>query len=251
METKFNEIQDLIIQLDKKNNSADKNKKVLFTCNVKKIICSDGSIRDPKDDEFPNNNQIFFTAGYDKIIDGFYKDERDSELPVFKIPVSNIEKNQKPDLYVTDDSKTLWVSKKTTIETFSYLVEVIKIPSFIPLLNFDWSRFSDSFPNSNQFFYVQNDVSLFGPFMYDSFNDIVSALKFEDIVDGNSEIRVNELKELNINLNKDFCEENESLIFEYDKNNQQLQFLEVEDKLFILKIPNKEKKNTILETKLS
>lgn len=239
METKFNQIQDLIIQVNKPN--FDENR-VVFTCNVKKIICSDGTIREPEKEEFPNNNQIFYTSGYDKIIKGFFKAEGSPELPVFKIPISNIEKNKDPKLYTTDPTKTLWVvTQKTSIDIFSYLVEVINIPSFIPSLNFNWSRFIDIFPNSNQFFYIQNNVSLFGPFTYNSFNDTLSALKFEEIANEDSEIRVNELNELNITLDSDFCEENESFIFEYDNNNSQLQFLEVEGKLYLLKVPNKEK----------
>lgn len=239
METKFNQAQDLIIKVDKLNFDESR---VVFTCNVKKIICEDGTIREPEKDEFPNNNQIFFTSGYDKIIKGFFQAEGMSDPPVFKIPSSNIEINQNPLLYQTDTTKTLWVSKKTTIETFSYLIEVINIPSFVPSLNFNWSRFRDIFPNSNQFFFIQNDQSLFGPFMYISFNDTLSALRFQDVAEAKSEIRINELNELNISLDTEFCEENESFIFEYDNKNPQLQFLEVEDKLFLFKIPNIEKK---------
>lgn len=224
MEIKFNPTQNLILKVESiKGNSTSANCKVLKIYDVSKE-----EYRNPTENEYPNDNNIFVNVINNTI--SFL-----GEYPLFRL--------QKAEVKESNSEVKDGFSKYMTLagNGFDYLPIVITIPSFSPSLDFNWRSYSELFPPSNQFFFIQNTVSLFGPFSYQSDNDTLLALKFQEIFEENNKIRIDELQNLGFKLDDEFCEENDSFIFEYDKNSQQLQFLEVEDKLVLLKIPNKEK----------
>ena len=229
MDIKLNQTQNLILKVESlKNNSTSANCKVLkiFDSNLK-------SYRDPLENEYPKDNNIFVN-----VINSVTEILRDN--PIFRLQRANvIESNSE-----VKDGFSKYMTKAGN--GFDYLPMVTFIPSFSPSLDFNWRSYSELFPPSNQFFFIQNTVSLFGPFSYKSDNDTLLALKFQEICEQGNEmqgnkIRIDELQNLGFKLDDEFCGENESFIFEYDNNNQQLQFLEVEDKLFLIKIPNNSK----------